>query len=66
MTHRKLSPVQAAVARVLAPLKGARIPGGCAYCDAYQTVEPVTAGVWSVAVRHDDWCPFLRDREAAS
>lgn len=43
---------------LLGPLDGHRIYGGCEDCDAYQTVTPVSAGVWSVTVHHDDGCPF--------
>lgn len=43
----------------LGPLDGARIPGGCDDCNAYQKVRLESAGVWSVTVCHDDWCPFL-------
>ena len=59
MSGSRLSPAQAAVARMLGPLEGARIPGGCDHCDAFQTVAPAAAGVWSLNVHHDDWCPFL-------
>jgi hypothetical protein len=45
---------------LLGPLDGARIPGGCHHCDAYQTTHPVEAGVWSITVHHDDWCPVLQ------
>ena len=62
--REKLSPSQAMVARTLGPLEGARVPGGCDYCDACQVVEPVSAGVWSIGVHHDDDCPFLRSLEA--
>ncbi len=54
---RPLSP-QAALARILGPLEGARVPGGCDHCDADQTVEPLEAGVWVIHVHHDDGCPF--------
>ena len=64
MIRRRLSPAQDAVARRLGPLEGGRIPGGCEECDAYQTVEPVTAGAWAIRVHHDDWCPLLRRLEA--
>jgi hypothetical protein len=47
------------LARTLGPLDGARIPGGCEVCDAYQTVAPAVAGVWTITVHHDDWCPQL-------
>ena len=42
------------------------IPGGCDQCDAYQTVVTVAPGVHSLTVHHDDWCPFLRAREAGA
>ncbi len=45
---------------ILGPLDGAKIPGGCDQCDAYQTVEAVTAGIWNITVYHDEWCPALR------
>jgi hypothetical protein len=57
--RRKLSPAQAQTAAALGPLDGARIAGGCETCDAYQKVAPVSAGVWSVQVFHDDDCPVL-------
>ena len=41
---------------VLGPLEGARVYGGCDDCDAFQTVEPVMAGVWKITVHHDSWC----------
>jgi len=40
------------------------IPGGCPSCDAYQSLSEVEAGVWSLVIHHDDWCPFLRARES--
>lgn len=40
------------------PLEGSRVRGGCTNCDAYQTVHPVTSGVWSITIHHDDDCPF--------
>lgn len=50
---------------MLGPLDGARIPGGCDHCDAYQKVEPTMRGVWQITVRHDDWCPvWTRMRRA--
>jgi hypothetical protein len=59
----ELTPPQAAVARVLGRLDGARIPGGCAECDAYQSVKPVSGGLWMMTVHHADCCPFLRRLE---
>lgn len=55
-----LTPAQDAVAAILGPLDGARVAGGCDHCDAYQTVQPRTAGVWDLYVHHDDSCPVLR------
>lgn len=49
--------------QLLGPLDGARIPGGCDTCDAYQTVRRLARGVWDVTVYHDDWCPFLAELE---
>ena len=40
------------VRQILGPLDGARIPGGCDHCDAYQTVRPIEAGVWTISVHH--------------
>lgn len=50
---------------VLGPLDGARLPGGCEHCDAYQTVENGGhAGLWILNVHHDQGCPFLARVEA--
>jgi hypothetical protein len=46
---------------VFGPLDGARIPGGCNSCEAYQTPECIAHGVWILKVFHDDWCPTLRE-----
>ena len=52
------------LASVLRPLVGARIPGGCDSCDAYQEVRPdEIPGVWHIDVSHDDWCPVIANRE---
>jgi hypothetical protein len=47
----------------LGPLDGGRVRGGCECCDAYQTVQLVSPGVWDVTVHHDDWCPVLLTAE---
>lgn len=47
----------------LGRLDGARIPGGCDSCNAYQTVEPLEAGVWMINVFHDERCPVLARTE---
>jgi hypothetical protein len=59
-----LSPAQTRVANILGPLDGAYLPGGCKSCNAYQAVQPLRAGVWRVAVYHDDDCPVLAAHEA--
>jgi hypothetical protein len=52
------------LANVLGPLDGAQIPGGCDWCNAYQTVRAETAGFWHITTHHDDWCPWLAASEA--
>ena len=42
---------------ILGRLDGAQVPGGCDECDAYQTTAPVSPGVWTVTVHHDQDCP---------
>ncbi len=54
------------VRRALGPLEGARVPGGCDACDAYQTVMPIAAGAWSIAVHHDDGCPWYAGRDGGA
>ncbi len=46
-----------ALNRWAASIDGARIPGGCDDCHAYQTVHPVETGVTRIAIHHDEWCP---------
>jgi hypothetical protein len=58
-----LSPAQAHVLRLLGPLDGRKIAGGCDHCDAYQTVTLIEAGVFAMTVHHDDDCPFLAEYE---
>jgi hypothetical protein len=58
---RRRSPAQDALGDLLGPLDGARIPGGCDHCDAYQTAAPSSAGVWVLTVHHDDNCPQLTE-----
>jgi len=55
----ELSSAQAAVLKTLGPLDGARLPGGCGHCNAYQTVLAIEAGIWNLNVHHDEWCPVL-------
>jgi hypothetical protein len=50
------------LAQEITRMHGQEIPGGCDYCDAYQTVDqpyPDIPGVFEVSVHHHDWCPFL-------
>jgi hypothetical protein len=42
---------------MLGPLDGAKVPGGCDSCNAYQTVGQLDAGLWKITVHHDDDCP---------
>lgn len=42
------------------------IPGGCDSCDAYQTMQVVSPGVYVMNVHHDDWCPVLRSTNAVT
>jgi hypothetical protein len=44
---------------------GQRIQGGCESCDAYQTLEEIEPGVWSLQVHHADWCPGMKAMKAA-
>jgi hypothetical protein len=45
---------------------GARIPGGCDHCNAYQVVHADywAPNVHSIAIHHDDWCPWFTARKA--
>lgn len=52
-----MSSAQSFLARTLGPIEGQEIPGGCDDCDAYQTADPVKAGVWTITVHHDADCP---------
>lgn len=44
---------------ILGPLDGAQIPGGCDTCPAYQTIDPLKAGIWQLTIHHDPNCPTL-------
>lgn len=52
------------LADLLGPLDGAKIPGGCDRCDAYQTTSAISAGIWQVTVHHDEWCPVLQQHRS--
>lgn len=45
-------------------LAGQEIPDGCDQCEAYQTVESVSPGVWELTIHHEDSCPILRASRA--
>lgn len=52
---------------MIAALDGARIPGGCECCDAYQVISAHPSGhpnVHLISVYHDDDCPHLAAMEA--
>ena len=52
------------IIQFLASLDGARIPGGCDHCDAYQEPWVDAYGIGHISIRHDDWCPWSAAREA--
>jgi hypothetical protein len=56
------------VTAFLAALDGARIPGGCDHCDAYQAVQAHAGGtrVHLIRVYHDDDCPWWLARKRAA
>jgi len=43
----------------LTPIDGARVPGGCDDCDAYQVINATWGqrGLSRIEIHHDDWCP---------
>lgn len=45
-------------------MDGARVPGGCEHCDAYQVVVADRYGpnMHSIEIRHDDDCAWLAAR----
>lgn len=55
---------------VLDVMTGRRLPGGCDDCDAYQTVDEHTPGLYVLEVHHDATCPeyraIVRQRGCAS
>jgi hypothetical protein len=40
-----------------------RIPGGCDDCDAYQELTTDGSGVYMLAIRHDNTCPWLAQHD---
>jgi hypothetical protein len=47
-------------------LDGARIPGGCDTCNAYQDVDATHAPVYRLVVSHDDDCVTYRAMRKAN
>jgi hypothetical protein len=45
-------------------MDGARIPGGCDICDAYQVPQVIDQGIIVIHIHHDDWCPILAAHSA--
>ena len=44
---------------LLASARGRRIPGGCALCNAHQSLEEVEPGIHLLTVSHETWCQVL-------
>jgi hypothetical protein len=62
---RRPVPPQDPVSVMITALDGARIPGGCDHCDAYQDITANACGhrgVHLLTIRHDDDCPELARR----
>lgn len=61
MSNRRQLPEQDPVSAFIASMDGARIPGGCDACDAYQVVRAMQGHpkVHTISVYHDDDCPRL-------
>ncbi len=59
--RRRLKPTNPA-SHLIRAQDGARIPGGCDHCNAYQVVHADFYGpdMHSIGIHHDDWCPFYR------
>lgn len=65
--RRKLKPTNPA-SLLIRRQDGARIPGGCQHCDAYQVVHADFFGpdLHRLSVHHDDWCPWFNGRGSAA
>jgi len=65
MSNRHKLPPQSPVSAQITALDGARIPGGCEQCDAYQVIRAAQGhpNIHVVEVYHDDGCPWLAGRE---
>ena len=64
--RRRQLPPQTPVSAALAAIDGARIPGGCAHCDAYQVIHATQGhpNVHAIRIYHDGGCPLLAAMEA--
>lgn len=62
MSNRKKLRRTPALSMLIRANDGARIPGGCDTCDAYQTVHADAYGpnLHRIAVHHDGWCPTYK------
>lgn len=65
MSNRRELPPQNPASAMIAAMDGARVPGGCDYCDAYQVVRAMQGhpNLHTVSVCHDDWCPWWQARQ---
>lgn len=54
------------IRETFARMDGAKIPGGCDECDAYQSMSVDTDGICHLTVHHDDWCPWWTTHRGAS
>jgi hypothetical protein len=50
---------QSALRELTRRLAGRRVPGGCEYCNAYQTLHEDALGIFHICMSHADWCPVL-------
>lgn len=66
MSNRRKTRPQNPISAQIAAMDGARIPGGCDHCDAYQVIDAQQGhpDVHMLRVFHDDDCPWLAARQA--
>ncbi|WP_446218804.1 hypothetical protein [Micromonospora sp. IBHARD004] len=59
MSNRKKLRRTSPVSMLFRSQDGARIPGGCDTCNAYQVLQADHHGpnLHCISVHHDDWCP---------
>ncbi len=53
-----MNDITSATMRAFEDAPDGRIPGGCEYCDAYQTAAQYAENVILIGIHHDDWCRF--------